>query len=88
MLKKFQLIFGFGLAWLFILSIPVGYDRKLYDVGYHYIVDTKPVHIVTSFVSSGFLATKNTAEEKVDGVVREVDKSLKKTTQFVENFKD
>lgn len=55
----------YGLIWLFIFSCPVGKSKKLFDLGHEYIVDSKPVHEVTSYVSSIFNKTKNTVTEEI-----------------------
>ena len=74
-MKSLLTFFISGLIWLFIFSIPVGHEgKKLYSVGYFYLVDTKPVHFVTHFLFSAANKTEKTASEVVNDVVDKVKK--------------
>ncbi|KAB8030613.1 hypothetical protein [Fluviispira multicolorata] len=82
MFKKFlKKLFGFlfvGLIWLFIFSIPVGEGKRLYNICYTYIVDTRPVRWVKEKISSGAKTTENTAKDTASEVIDKVGKEVKK----------
>ncbi len=53
----------YGIIWLFIFSIPVqGGSKKLFDLGQHYIVDSRPVKRLKSYFS--FMFTNDAAVSK------------------------
>ncbi len=69
-----------GILWLFIFSIPVGHHHKrVFDLGFYYIVDTRLVHLVTDLVSSTAQKTGDKANDVVDDVVNKVDQSAQPT---------
>lgn len=78
LIKKLFAFLFLGLIWLFLFSIPVGNDKKLFQVCYHYIVDTRPVHWVTNKVSMGAKTTENTAKEAAHDVIDKVGSEVKK----------
>ena len=74
MLRNLLIFLVLGLVWLFIFSIPVGHQgKRLFSLGYYYVVDTKMVHLVTDLVSSTANKTGTTASDVVDDVVNKVD---------------
>lgn len=58
MLKKLLLTAGFGIFWLFIFSIPIDRERRIFDVGYATLIDTQAVHWVLNKVQNYFVLTK------------------------------
>lgn len=53
----------YGFIWLFIFSIPVGNSKKLFDVGYEYIVDSDTANAIKMYILSIFNKTKKTIVE-------------------------
>jgi len=43
-----------GVIWLFIFSYPIDDSKKVFDLGYEYIVHSKPVKQITPYLSSIF----------------------------------
>lgn len=64
------LIFGF--VWLFLFSMPVGHGKRLFDVGYYYFVDTRPVHWFFEKFNIGVQESQSKASEAVDKVIDSV----------------
>jgi hypothetical protein len=44
MLKGFLITMGFGVLWLFLLSIPVSKSQRLFDIAFNVFVDTPPLN--------------------------------------------
>ncbi|MES2614421.1 MAG: hypothetical protein V4591_03295 [Bdellovibrionota bacterium] len=83
MLRTFFIFLLLGIAWLFVFSIPVGHQgKKLFDVGYYYVVDTKLVHLVTNLVSTTVHKTGDTAGNVVDDVVENVEQHEQQQQQY------
>ena len=77
-LKKLVIFIIFGVIWLFLFSIPVSNGKKLFQVSYYYIVDTRPVHWVFDKVSTGAKTTENNAKEAAHDVIDKVGSEVKK----------
>ena len=69
MLKNTLVTLGFGLLWLFILSIPVSNNRRLFDVAFNVIVDTTPMNWAVGKVQGYLDLTRDmpTVESRVRG---------------------
>jgi len=82
MLKKlFKKIFIFliyGFVWLFIFSIPVGNGKNLFQIGYFYIVDTKPIKWLLNKSYYGAKTTENTAKDTAHEVIDKISSEVKK----------
>ncbi len=79
MLRSFLIFLASGFFWLFVFSIPIGHPgKKIFEVGYFYIVDTKPIHFITNSFFKTVDKTGSKANEVVDDVVSKIDKSLLK----------
>lgn len=87
MLRKVLIGLGYGFFWLFVFSIPVGMQRKLFDVAWFYIVDTTPVTWVVNKLGMGVDATSNAAKEAKDNVVKKVDKKLDQADRSLDGAK-
>jgi hypothetical protein len=78
MLRNFLVFLLLGVVWLFIFSIPVGHEgKRLFNIGYYYIVDTRLVHLVTDLASTTVHKTGDTATGMVDDVVSKVEDRTK-----------
>jgi len=74
MLRNLLIFLLLGIVWLFIFSLPVGHQgKRLFSLGYYYIVDTRLVHLVTDLVSTTAHKTKDTANDMVDDIANKVD---------------
>jgi hypothetical protein len=69
-MHKVGVTLGFGVLWLFLFSIPVARNQRLFDVGFNALVDTTPMNWVVTKVQSYFDMTKDmpAVEARVRGV--------------------
>jgi hypothetical protein len=58
-MQKVGVTLVFGVLWLFIFSIPVARNQRLFDLGFNVIVDTTPMNWVVTKVQSYFDMTKD-----------------------------
>lgn len=76
MLRSLFIFFISGIIWLFLFSIPVGHQgKRLFHLGYYYLVDTRPVHFVTNLISKTAHQTEDKANETFDDVVQKMEKN-------------
>lgn len=77
MLKSIGWFFGAGVAWLFILSVPIGGQKNLYQLGQHFIIRTAPVQWLGKKIVTGYEATLEATDEgKFEEEVWEVPERL------------
>lgn len=77
MLKSIGWFFGAGVAWLFILSVPIGGQKNLYQLGQHFIIQTAPVQWMARKIVDGYDATlEATDKETIEKDVWEVPERL------------
>ena len=73
-----------GVVWLFILSFPMGPDKTLFNLGYYYLVDTKPVHWAVDKIENLMSIAKDKISSMRNDVVEKVDVRLQKSTSKVQ----
>lgn len=62
-LRKTLATFILGFMWLFVFSIPVDREHRLFDLGYVHLVNTKPMHWVIGKIRGYFdMAADNKLE--------------------------
>ncbi|MBX9836946.1 hypothetical protein [Silvanigrella sp.] len=77
-LRKLFIFLIYGFVWLFVFSIPVANGKSLYQIGYYYVVDTKPVHWILNKAYYGAKTTENTAKDTAHEVIDKVSSEVKK----------
>lgn len=77
-LKKIGIFTIFGIIWLFIFSIPISSNKKIFQFFHYYIVDTTPIHWILEKLRSGFKTTELTTKEVAHKVIDKVDSEVKK----------
>jgi hypothetical protein len=65
--KKILIFFASGIAWIFLLSIPVGQGKTFFDLAHFYLVDSKPVHWVKNQFSDTVSKTRSASEGMSEG---------------------
>ena len=73
--KKILIFVAIGLAWVFLLSIPVGQGKLFFDIAHHYLVDSKPVHWVFGQFYRTVAETKSASESISKGFDSASDQS-------------
>lgn len=51
-----------GVLWVFLLSIPVGQGRTLFDLAHYFLVDTAPVNWISGQFSKTVAKTQSASE--------------------------
>ena len=86
-LASFMKFLALGIVWLFILSIPVGYQKTLFNLGYFYIVDTFPVHWtidkIEVLLGHSRVAVSDMSSKVIDKVDVHIQKSSDKLKKHV-----
>jgi hypothetical protein len=69
-LQKVGVTLGFGVLWLYLFSVPVAHNQRLFDVAFNVVVDTAPMNWLVSKVQGYFDMTKDmpAVEARVRGV--------------------
>lgn len=67
-LRKSLMAFGLGVVWLYVFSIPVDAEKRIFDVGYEHMVNIKPVHWMVGKVRNYFDETSAVAGKSRDAV--------------------
>lgn len=63
-----------GIAWVFLLSIPVGQGKIAFDLAHFFLVDSTPVHWVSSQFSKTVAKTEEatqSARDSTEGYLKE-----------------
>ncbi len=69
MLAKIGWFSLFGFIWLFLFSIPINKDQRVFDVGFNYVVDSVPVNWAVSTVQEYIDSTKGAKNHGNGGTV-------------------
>ncbi len=79
MLNKVVITFVFGFLWLFLFSIPVAHNQRLFDVAFNVIVDTSPMNWVVTRVQTYFDMTKDmpSVEPRLRGIEKHESHALR-----------
>lgn len=85
-LQKLGITIGFGVLWLFLFSIPVAHNQRLFDVGFKVVVDTPAMNWVVTKVQGYFDMTKDmpAVEARVRGVDKATAQARSKSSQIRE----
>jgi len=78
MFKKVFIFLIYGFVWLLVFSIPVGNGKNLFQIGYYYIVDTKPIHWILNKSYYGAKTTEITAKDTALDVIDKISSEVKK----------
>ncbi len=62
MARNISLFLLLGVLWVFLLSIPVGQGRTVYDLAHYFLVDTAPVNWISGQFSKTVARTQSTSE--------------------------
>ncbi len=62
MARNISLFLLLGVLWVFLLSIPVGQGRTVYDLAHYFLVDTAPVNWISGQFSKTVAKTQTTSE--------------------------
>ncbi len=77
MIRSFLAFVVFGILWLFLFSTPIGeHGKKLYDLGYYYLVDNSLVHQIRDIIFTSAHKTEQKASDVVNDVLQKADKHL------------
>lgn len=68
MLKSIGWFLGAGFIWLFLLSIPIGHGKTLYQLGQHFIIKTTPIQWLGKKISTGYEATLEATDEHASSI--------------------
>lgn len=82
-MASFMKFLTLGVVWLFILSIPVGYQKTLFNLGYFYIVDTFPVHWTIDKIRVLLGHSKVAVSDMSSKVIDKVDVHIQKSSDRV-----
>lgn len=82
--KKLAVFVLSGVAWIFLLSIPVGQGKMFFDLAYTYLVDTKPVHWVFGQFTETVSRTRSASEYLGQGIQDQTRDATESTQAWYE----
>lgn len=77
-LKKTLIFLIYGFVWLFIFSIPIKNEKKLFTFLHYYVVDTKPVHWFLEKIQLSAKSTESTAKDTATEFIDKIETEVKK----------